>query len=95
MENKKRLVELIECLEHCADNTDCESCSRWLYPCDEHCVDDLLATAAKELKKLVDAVEVVQCKDCKFGDMCSIREAMATSDRNAYCYRGERRTDGR
>ena len=66
METKKRLFELIECLEHCADNTDCERCSRWLHPCDEHCVDDLLATAAKELKKLVDAVEVVRCKDCKY-----------------------------
>lgn len=65
METKKRLIDLIECLERCSDNTDCESCSRWLYPCDEHCVDDLLATAAKELKKLVDAVEVVRCKDCK------------------------------
>ncbi len=37
-----------------------------------------------------DIVEVVRCKDCKYGDMCSIREAMAVSDMNAYCYRGER-----
>ena len=58
MATEKRLIEIIECLEHCADNTNCERCSRWLYHCDDHCVDDLLATAAKELRKFVDAVPV-------------------------------------
>lgn len=38
--------------------------------------------------------EVVRCKDCKFGEMCSIREAMALTDPNGHCCRGERRTDG-
>jgi hypothetical protein len=64
MATEKRLIEIIECLEHCADNTDCERCSRWLYHCDDHCVDDLLATAAKELRKFVDAVVL----PCKIGD---------------------------
>lgn len=36
--------------------------------------------------------EVVRCKDCKFGEMCSIREAMACTDENGFCWRGERRT---
>ena len=40
----------------------------------------------------VDAVEVVRCKNCKFGEMCSIREAMACTDENGFCWRGERRT---
>lgn len=42
----------------------------------------------------VDAVEVVRCKDCKYGDMCSIREAMACTDDNGFCWRGKRRTNG-
>ena len=41
-----------------------------------------------------DVVPVVRCKNCKFGEMCSIREAMALTDPNGYCCRGERRTDG-
>ena len=47
-----------------------------------------------EMQPTVDAVEVVRCWECRYGDMCSIREAMAVSDWNAYCFRGERRTDG-
>lgn len=39
----------------------------------------------------VDAVEVVRCKDCKFGEACSIREAMVCTDKNGYCWRGERK----
>lgn len=105
MATEKRLIELIECLEHCAGNTDCESCSRWLFHCDEHCVDDLLATAAKELKKLVAAVEVVRCKDCKhwaytahsIGDCKHPRFAMPgcvdpSMEANEFCCLGERET---
>lgn len=44
-----------------------------------------------EAQPTVDAMEVVRCWECKYGDMCSIREAMAASDWNAYCYRGERK----
>jgi hypothetical protein len=49
--------------------------------------------AIKEAKP-EDVVKVVRCKDCKFGEMCSIREAMALTDPNGYCCRGERRADG-
>ena len=42
----------------------------------------------------VDAVEVVRCKECKFGEMCSVREAMACVDENGFCWRGERRNNG-
>lgn len=42
----------------------------------------------------VDALEVVRCKDCEYGDVCSIREAMACTDDNGFCWRGKRRTDG-
>lgn len=59
METEKRLIEIIECLRNCANNTDCERCSRLLYPCDEKCVDDLMASAAEELEKFANAVEVV------------------------------------
>lgn len=38
-----------------------------------------------------DDVRVVRCKDCKYGDMCSIREAMCCTDENGFCYRGERK----
>ncbi len=38
--------------------------------------------------------EIVRCKVCKFGEMCSIREAMCCTDENGFCWRGERRTDG-
>ena len=38
-------------------------------------------------------VFAVRCKNCKFGEMCSIREAMCCTDENGYCYRGERRTE--
>lgn len=41
----------------------------------------------------VDAVEVVCCKDCKFGDACSIREAMICTTDKGFCWRGERRAD--
>ena len=42
----------------------------------------------------VDAVPVVRCKDCKFGEMCSIREAMACTSQKGFCWRGERKGDG-
>lgn len=45
----------------------------------------------KVLAPTVDAVEVVCCKDCKFGDMCSIREVMACTVPDGYCWRGERK----
>lgn len=56
--------------------------------------------ATNEFVKLVkkiesgQLVEVVRCKDCAYGDMCSIREAMACTDDNGFCWRGKRRTDG-
>ena len=59
MTAEKRLIELIECLKYCADNEDCQKCSRWLHSCERHCVDDLMVTAAETLEKLVDTVEVV------------------------------------
>lgn len=36
---------------------------------------------------------IVRCKDCKNGELCSIREAMACTTENGYCWRGERRTE--
>ena len=41
----------------------------------------------------VDAVEVVRCKDCKFGKMCSIREAMVCTVPEGFCWRGERKNN--
>ncbi|MBQ8797210.1 MAG: hypothetical protein IJZ56_03330 [Oscillospiraceae bacterium] len=35
----------------------------------------------------------VRCKDCQFGEMCSIREAMDCNTQDGYCSRGERRTE--
>lgn len=55
----------------------------------------LMVTAGKksaaELMVSHDVIAVVRCKDCKYGDMCSIREAMACTTPNAYCWRGERK----
>lgn len=38
-----------------------------------------------------DVVPVVRCKDCRFGDMCSIREAMCCTVPDGFCWRGERK----
>lgn len=91
MATEKRLIEIIECLRNCANNTDCERCSRWQYPCDERCVDDLMASAAEELEKFVNAVEVVHgrwrfCGSDRYNDAyeCSVCGKMAMDDSN-YC----------
>lgn len=41
-----------------------------------------------------NAFAVVRCKDCKFMGMCSIREAMACTIPDGFCWRGERKDDG-
>lgn len=59
--------------------------------------DGLMVTAGKksaaELMVANDVVPVVRCKNCKYGDMCSIREAMACTVPDGYCWRGERGGD--
>lgn len=40
-------------------------------------------------------VTLVRCKDCRFGEMCSIREAMACTSPEGYCYRGERKSNAK
>ena len=100
MVNEKR--QLIECLKHCADNAACEECLRWDHVCDRLCVDDLMVTAAEELEKLVDAVEVTRCKDCKSYDPGYIRpycgwcSTWETAVRESgYCHHGERKDNDR
>lgn len=40
---------------------------------------------------IVDAEEVVRCKDCKFINECLLYSS--TADKNGYCVLGERRED--
>lgn len=53
-------------------------------------VDDNAISIANLEFEEITTVEVVLCKDCKFVEACSIREAMACTSENGYCWRGER-----
>ena len=87
MANEKRLIDANALNSELIERQYSEQSMGILHSAYPH----MMAIVSKQ--PTVDAVEVVRCKDCKFGDMCSIREAMAVSDWNAYCFRGERRTD--
>lgn len=79
----EKLLELISQVQDCgADVTDVVE---MIWVENQTLVDHLISNGV---------VIPVRCKDCKYGEMCSIREAMCCTDENGYCWRGERRTDG-
>lgn len=53
----------------------------------------ILITARKKLKSapIVDAVEVVRCKDCFANGCCSVQDALEMGD-EGYCPKGRKET---
>ena len=88
MATEKRLIDADDALEQLKQ---AEKEMKVVTPLGCKAVDIKAVLKYIESRPTVDAVEVVCCWECKFWDMCSIREAMAVSDWNAYCYRGERK----
>ena len=99
---KEKLVELL---------TDCEAKGFWSYGKDcktgEHGGHEMIAEDIADylVENIVDAVEVVRCKDCKhYGweqepchgrtqRFCKLHKGLVVVDRDTFCSYGERRTE--
>lgn len=92
MANEKLLIDLQNINMNEVDTYDCTD------------VEDILSAVITYLSEqpIVDAVEVVRCKDCKYrkepenrfcNPYCTKHLSMQTKD-NDFCSCGERKTDG-
>ena len=98
MANEKRLIDLDSMISD-LEKMESYNCS----PMYRRGYDDCISTIKRQA--IVDAVEVVRCKDCKFGVTpygdehdgwieCSNMHGRPLFSCNDFCSYGERRTDG-